>query len=50
MKRLLAIALFTALWQVQAAAADLLIEIIGPEMGLLDQELAKLAAFAAIVG
>ncbi len=27
----------------EAAAADLLVEMVGPEMGLLDQELAKLA-------
>jgi DNA polymerase-3 subunit delta len=30
----------------QPAAADLLLEIVGPELGLLDSELAKLAAYA----
>ncbi len=29
-----------------AAAAEMLLEIVGPELGLLDQELAKLAAYA----
>ena len=33
--------------KLDGAAAELLLEIIGPELGLLDQELAKLAAFAA---
>ena len=28
------------------AAAQLLVDLIGPEMGLLDQELAKLALYA----
>ncbi len=32
--------------QLEPAAADSLVEIIGPELGLLDQELAKLAAYA----
>ncbi|HKI32939.1 MAG TPA: DNA polymerase III subunit delta [Gemmataceae bacterium] len=32
--------------QLAAPAAQLLVELIGPEMGLLDQELAKLAAYA----
>jgi DNA polymerase-3 subunit delta len=31
--------------QLAAPAAQLLVELIGPEMGLLDQELAKLAAY-----
>jgi DNA polymerase-3 subunit delta len=31
--------------ELAAAAAELLVELIGPEMGLLDQELAKLAAY-----
>lgn len=30
----------------ESAAADMLLEMVGPEMGLLDQELAKLASFA----
>src|SRR5262245_45907239 len=32
--------------QLSAAAANLLVELVGPEMGLLDQELAKLAVYA----
>ena len=31
--------------QLSAPAANLLVELIGPEMGILDQELAKLAAY-----
>jgi DNA polymerase-3 subunit delta len=30
---------------IQQSAAELLVELVGPQMGLLDQELAKLAAF-----
>lgn len=30
----------------QPSAAELLVELVGPQMGLLDQELAKLAAYA----
>lgn len=32
--------------ELPSAAAELLIEIVGPELGLLDQEIAKLAAYA----
>jgi DNA polymerase-3 subunit delta len=32
--------------QLPAAAARLLVDLVGPDMGLLDQEMAKLAAFA----
>lgn len=32
--------------ELPSAAAELLVEIVGPELGLLDQELAKLAAYA----
>jgi DNA polymerase III subunit delta len=32
--------------QISSAAADMLVEMIGPELGLLDQELAKLALLA----
>jgi DNA polymerase III subunit delta len=31
--------------EMPAAAADLLVELVGPEMGLLDQEMAKLAIY-----
>ena len=33
--------------QLEHAAAEMLAEIVGPQLGLLDQELAKLASFAA---
>jgi DNA polymerase-3 subunit delta len=33
-----------------AAAARLLVDLVGPDMGLLDQELAKLAAYAGTAG
>jgi len=36
--------------QLSAAAADLLVEMVGPELGLLDQELAKLALTAGAGG
>ena len=36
--------------ELPAAAGDMLVEIIGPELGLLDQELAKLALLAGIDG
>jgi DNA polymerase-3 subunit delta len=36
--------------QLPVAAARLLVELVGPDMGLLDQEMAKLAAFAGGAG
>jgi DNA polymerase-3 subunit delta len=36
--------------QLSAAAADLLVEMVGPELGLLDQEIAKLALTAGAGG
>jgi DNA polymerase-3 subunit delta len=36
--------------KLEATAADMLVEIIGPELGLLDQELSKLALFAGEAG
>ena len=36
--------------KLDGSAAELLLEIIGPELGLLDQELAKLAAYAGSEG
>jgi DNA polymerase-3 subunit delta len=36
--------------KLQAGAARLMIELVGPELGLLDQELAKLALFAGADG
>jgi DNA polymerase-3 subunit delta len=36
--------------QLPAAAARLLVDLVGPDMGLLDQEMAKLAAYAGDAG
>ncbi len=36
--------------ELSAAAADLILELVGPELGMIDQELAKLALFAGVDG